>query len=245
MNRKYTLGTVTRLHRVALTSHHFHHSQFILTQLQLPFFLPPLYVRPARLYYSSTPLSSGKAKKTDQEADWVTSSPLTRKKSIFIARAAHVTSEEAARAYLRDLIASDKKVAKATHNITAWRIKGAPHHQQQYQHVQGLKSTQGSTTSTTTTTTTTTTGNDIQNSDDDGESAAGGKLLTLLQMMDAWNVMVVVTRWFGGVKLGPERFRVINAVAKEALDKGGWNKSGQSNESNSKTKDTKKKKKRS
>ncbi|KZZ90990.1 Impact family [Ascosphaera apis ARSEF 7405] len=171
--------------------------------------------------------------------------PLTRKKSIFIARAAHVTSEETARAYLRDLIASDKKVAKATHNITAWRIKGAPHHQQQHQHVQGLKSTQGSTTSTTTTTTTTTTGNDIQNSDDDGESAAGGKLLTLLQMMDAWNVMVVVTRWFGGVKLGPERFRVINAVAKEALDKGGWNKSGQSNESNSKMKDTKKKKKRS
>ena len=44
-----------------------------------------------------------------------------------------------------------------------------------------------------------------QDADDDGEAAAGGRLLHLLQMADARNVAVVVTRWFGGVLLGPDR----------------------------------------
>jgi putative IMPACT (imprinted ancient) family translation regulator len=34
--------------------------------------------------------------------------------------------------------------------------------------------------------------------------------------------LVVVTRWYGGVKLGPDRFRVINNVAREALVSGGY-----------------------
>ena len=62
----------------------------------------------------------------------------------------------------------------------------------------------------------------VQDSDDDGETAAGGRLLHLMQLMDVWNVVVVVTRWYGGVKLGPERFRCINAVAREALVKAGF-----------------------
>ncbi|RDA87678.1 hypothetical protein CP532_3778 [Ophiocordyceps camponoti-leonardi (nom. inval.)] len=58
--------------------------------------------------------------------------------------------------------------------------------------------------------------------DDDGEAAAGGRLLRLLQLCDAWDVLVVVSRWFGGVRLGPRRFALINAVAREALVRGGW-----------------------
>ncbi|RDA90342.1 hypothetical protein CP533_6018 [Ophiocordyceps camponoti-saundersi (nom. inval.)] len=58
--------------------------------------------------------------------------------------------------------------------------------------------------------------------DDDGEAAAGGRLLRLLQLCDAWDVVVVVSRWFGGVRLGPRRFAIINAVAREALVRGGW-----------------------
>lgn len=61
-----------------------------------------------------------------------------------------------------------------------------------------------------------------QDYDDDGESAAGGRMLHLMQLMDVWNVLVVVTRWYGGVKLGPDRFRVINNVAREALMAGGY-----------------------
>ena len=35
------------------------------------------------------------------------------------------------------------------------------------------------------------------------------------------NTLVVVTRWFGGVLLGPERFKHINRAARDALTKGG------------------------
>jgi putative IMPACT (imprinted ancient) family translation regulator len=65
-----------------------------------------------------------------------------------------------------------------------------------------------------------------QDCDDDGETAAGSRMLHLMQLMDVWNVMVLVTRWYGGVKLGPDRFRIINTVAREALLLGGFAKDG-------------------
>lgn len=43
-----------------------------------------------------------------------------------------------------------------------------------------------------------------------------------MQLMDLWNVMVVVTRWYGGIQLGPDRFRIINTVARDAFVKGGF-----------------------
>lgn len=66
--------------------------------------------------------------------------------------------------------------------------------------------------------------NDIsyQDCDDDGETAAGGRLLHLMQLMDVCNVLVVVSRWYGGILLGPDRFRIINSVAREALVRGGY-----------------------
>lgn len=61
-----------------------------------------------------------------------------------------------------------------------------------------------------------------QDCDDDGEDAAGGRLLHLLQMVDARNVVVVVSRWFGGVLLGPARFALINNTARQLLDACGY-----------------------
>ncbi|OAA68653.1 impact family protein [Niveomyces insectorum RCEF 264] len=61
-----------------------------------------------------------------------------------------------------------------------------------------------------------------QDCDDDGETAAGGRLLHLLQLMDLWNVLVVVTRWYGGHKLGPRRFALINQAARDAVVKAGF-----------------------
>ncbi len=60
-----------------------------------------------------------------------------------------------------------------------------------------------------------------QDCNDDGETAAGSRVLHLMQLMDIWNVMVVVTRWYGGHQLGPKRFSIINTVAREAFIKGG------------------------
>ncbi|KAF8806222.1 ribosomal protein S5 domain 2-like protein [Phlegmacium glaucopus] len=61
-----------------------------------------------------------------------------------------------------------------------------------------------------------------QDNDDDGESAAGGRLAHLLQILEVNNVLVVVTRYFGGIHLGPDRFRHINQAARNALDLGGF-----------------------
>ena len=117
---------------------------------------------------------------------WVLSDVVTEKKSVFLARAAEVHSVDEAKSYLAHLLGTDKKAAKATHNITAWRILGEN-------------------------------GVQYQDCDDDGESAAGGRLLHLLELMGVWNAMVVVTRWYGGIHLGPDRFRLINQAARDAM----------------------------
>lgn len=65
-------------------------------------------------------------------------------------------------------------------------------------------------------------GTRVQDCDDDGETAAGGRLLHLISIMDLWNVMVVVSRWFGGTHIGPDRFKHINSSARDAIVKAGW-----------------------
>jgi len=148
---------------------------------------PPAYEKPHQM--TPEPASSMPA------PPWVLSEPLTVNKSTFVARACPISSLAEATDSISHLLATNKKVATATHNITAWRIRST--------------NPQGQVTT-------------VQDCDDDGENAAGGRLLHLMQLMDVWNVVVVVTRWYGGVKLGPDRFRLINNVAREVLLKGGF-----------------------
>jgi len=42
---------------------------------------------------------------------------------------------------------------------------------------------------------------------DDGETGAGGVILRIMQKQNYVNSIVVVTRWFGGKHLGPDRFK--------------------------------------
>ncbi|TVY81348.1 Protein IMPACT-like protein [Lachnellula suecica] len=131
----------------------------------------------------------------DQELNYVESPPwtlsevVTELKSVFVARCAPVTSPDQAKLYVQHLLESDKKVRSATHNITAWRIRGEN-------------------------------GITYQDCDDDGEAAAGGRVLHLMQLMELRDIMVVVTRWYGGHQLGPKRFSIINAVARDAFVRG-------------------------
>lgn len=131
------------------------------------------------------PIKLGKA------PPWALSDVVIESKSVFVARSASVSSTDQAKQYLQHLLDSDKKIRSATHNITAWRIKGE---------------------------------NDVtyQDCDDDGETAAGGRVLHLMQLMELWNVMVVVTRWYRGHQLGPKRFSIISTVARDAFVKGGF-----------------------
>ncbi|KAH8711271.1 Protein IMPACT [Beauveria bassiana] len=121
---------------------------------------------------------------------WTLSEQIVDTKSTFVAHVARVTSPLQARSYVAQLLASDKRIRSATHNISAWRIRGP-----------GAAS--------------------FQDCDDDGEDAAGGRLLHLMRLMELWDAMVVVTRWYGGVKLGPRRFAVINAVARDGFVRAG------------------------
>ena len=117
---------------------------------------------------------------------WFMSSPLTEKKSTFLARATPIRHPDDVPRALAHLHATDKRTAKATHVMSAYRIRGAA-------------------------------AITYKDCEDDGEAAAGGRLLHLLQRMGVWDVLVVVSRWYGGVKLGNDRFRCINQVAREAV----------------------------
>jgi hypothetical protein len=62
----------------------------------------------------------------------------------------------------------------------------------------------------------------VENRDDDGETGAADQILFLMQRAQVENVVVVVTRWFGGIMLGSDRFRIITNVAKELLQQLGY-----------------------
>lgn len=57
----------------------------------------------------------------------------------------------------------------------------------------------------------------IEGSDDDGETGGGRHLLGLLQADHVFDVLLVVTRWYGGVFLGPDRWRIMSQVSRDAL----------------------------
>jgi hypothetical protein len=113
--------------------------------------------------------------------------PMIVKKSVFVAHCCRVESVAEAMSF-RSFIMNDRRCASATHNIFAFRVLGS-----------------GSNAIV------------FQDCDDDGETAAGGRLGELLRLLPVTNVAVVVSRWFGGVLLGPERFKHINNVARDLL----------------------------
>ncbi|KAF5326581.1 hypothetical protein D9611_000010 [Ephemerocybe angulata] len=59
---------------------------------------------------------------------------------------------------------------------------------------------------------------------DGGESGSGDRLARLLELSGCENMVVVVSRWYGGVKLGSDRWRLISTVANQAIDMGGFKK---------------------
>lgn len=121
---------------------------------------------------------------------------ITDRKSVFQGHCAAVYKAEHVEQFL-DKLKENRKIETAFHNMWAYRIdKNDPK----------AKSV-GKSASI------------IQDCDDDGEQAAGGRLLSLLQILNAVNVMVVVTRWYGGIQLGPARFKHINNAARDALVK--------------------------
>eukprot|EP01043_Picozoa_sp_COSAG02_P072896 COSAG02_NODE_13939_length_1329_cov_0.917886_2_plen_158_part_00 len=131
----------------------------------------------------------------------VCSGPVRKfKKCRFQAHVADVSVQDDVEDALAAVVASDKKVAKATHSaIAAWRLDPAP---------SGPSSEA------------------VAGYDDCGESGAGKRLLQLLQARGDTNTLVAVTRWYGGKPLGGARFRQITNAANELLTERGDGRAG-------------------
>ena len=85
---------------------------------------------------------------------------------------------------------SDKRIARASHNMHAYRFVDK----------RGVQ---------------------VADNEDDGESSSGAKLASLLELTRVNNVLVVVSRWFGGIHLGPARFKYIASTARLLLEETG------------------------
>lgn len=83
----------------------------------------------------------------------------------------------------------NRKIANAVHNMYAYRIKQAGDGKMF-----------------------------LQDCDDDGENQAGSRMLHLLEILECQNILVVVSRWYGGIQLGPDRFKHINNAARNVLE---------------------------
>lgn len=119
---------------------------------------------------------------------------LVDRRSVFQAHLAAVTSPKQVD-YVLATLKENKKIAEATHNIWAYRV--VPDHSRSII---------------------------LKDSEDDGETHAGNRLLHLLDIIDAKNVCIVVTRWYGGTHLGPDRFKHINNCARKLLVEHGYTK---------------------
>lgn len=90
------------------------------------------------------------------------------------------------------ILKANGKIARAAHNMLAWRMLSPA------------------------------TGALVSECDSDGEGGAGGGLHALLHNTGAENVAVLVTRWYGGIHLGPDRFKHINNCARSLLVQHGY-----------------------
>lgn len=86
---------------------------------------------------------------------------------------------------IKNILISNKKIAKSTHNITSYRLLDKKNVNFGY--------------------------------DDDGEAKAGERLLELLNSLNVVNVFCMVSRWYGGIKIGNARFKHINDSVKDII----------------------------
>ncbi|KAF3026436.1 hypothetical protein E8E14_011752 [Neopestalotiopsis sp. 37M] len=121
---------------------------------------------------------------------WSASSPVTFKESTFIVRATKITQVSERQSSMQALFKAIPNLQTASHNAWAYRVKKPDMF--------------GSFTIR-------------EGSEDDGESGCGAFLLKVMREADTVDTLVVMTRWYGGIMLGPDRWRIMRNCLKEAL----------------------------
>ncbi|KIK68978.1 hypothetical protein GYMLUDRAFT_629310 [Collybiopsis luxurians FD-317 M1] len=129
------------------------------------------------------------------------------RKSIFVAHASALPSATQLPLFL-ELLTASPKLKKATHCMYAYRTSNS-----QSSITCNSKSSKV-----------------VTGQHDGGESGSGNHLARLLDVTRCENTIIVVSRWYGGVQLGADRWRRITEVAKEALTKGGFLNQGERRE---------------
>ncbi|GKT44104.1 protein IMPACT-B [Colletotrichum spaethianum] len=122
---------------------------------------------------------------------WSTSRQITFKSSTFVARVTSVEDSGQVSALVHSLLLSEPHLQTATHNAWAYRVP-------KQGRVAGM-------------------GEVHEACEDDGETGCGEFILRLMREAGVVDVVVVLSRWFGGEMLGPDRWRLMRNVVTEAL----------------------------
>lgn len=124
-----------------------------------------------------------------QKITWAASQPISLKGSTFIARCTHVTDPSQPKFFIQTLFAAIPNLKTATHNAWAYRVRPP----------------EGSSSSS---------HRIREECFDDGETGCGDLILRVMREANAVDTLVVLSRWFGGTLLGPDRWRLMrNCVA--------------------------------
>ena len=125
-----------------------------------------------------------------QTVSWTSGPSITDRKSTFQAHACQIQTEAQIQNALQQLKQQNTRIQKAYHNIMAYRItETLPNGVKVLKH----------------------------DNNDDGETAAGSRLAQLLEFRKEQGVLLVVSRWYGGIPLGPKRFAHITNTARQVL----------------------------
>lgn len=122
---------------------------------------------------------------------WSASQPVTMKKSTFIVRATHITQPSQRQSTMQSLFATIPSLQDASHNAWAYRVRVPTN----LFNATTIK----------------------EESFDDGESGCGVFLLKNMRETNAVDTLVVMTRWYGGIMLGPDRWTIMRNCLKDAL----------------------------
>lgn len=122
---------------------------------------------------------------------WSASQPVTLKGSTFIVRATQITEPSQRQSAMQSLFSAIPSLQTATHNAWAYRVR--------------VPTNLFSATTI------------REESFDDGESGCGDFLIKNMRETNAVDTLVVMTRWYGGIMLGPDRWRIMRNCLKDAL----------------------------
>ncbi|KAK4044240.1 hypothetical protein C8A01DRAFT_12364 [Parachaetomium inaequale] len=123
---------------------------------------------------------------------WAASRPITLKDSTFIARATHLSDPSQRKALIQSLLKDIPHLKTASHNAWAYRLRPPREASSLTARVR-------------------------EESFDDGETGCGDLMLRVMREAGAVDTLVVLTRWFGGTMLGPDRWRLMRNCVSAAL----------------------------